>query len=153
VRSARRLSPDRGVPRPALLVVSERAREIALRLALGAAPRQVMRLVMTGAARLLAGGLVLGMALTTAADRVLRGVVFAASPLDVPALAAAAATLAIAATVAVAGPAFKAARIEPIDALRASELFRGSYFLVLSSIRLDHCLKAACSMARVYATL
>jgi ABC-type antimicrobial peptide transport system permease subunit len=40
------------------------------------------------------------------------------SPLDVPALAAAAVTLAIVSALAVAGPALKAARISPLDALR-----------------------------------
>ena len=101
-----------------MLVVSERAREMAVRLAIGAAPRQVIGLVMSGAGRLLAGGIVLGIVLTAAADRVLRGVVFGVSPLDIRALAAAAVTLAIVSLVAVAGPALKAARIAPIEALR-----------------------------------
>jgi hypothetical protein len=101
-----------------MLVVSDRAREMAVRLAVGAAPRQVIRIVMTGAGRLIAGGIVLGIALTAAADRVLRGVLFAVSPLDAPALAAAAMTLAIVSALAVAGPALKAARIAPIEALR-----------------------------------
>jgi putative ABC transport system permease protein len=102
-----------------MLVVSERAREIAVRLAIGAAPRQMMSLVMGGAGRLLAGGIVLGVLLTAAADRVLRGVLFGVSPLDARALAAAALTLAAVAVIAVAGPAFKAARIAPIEALKA----------------------------------
>ena len=101
-----------------MLVVSERAREMAVRLAIGAAPRQVIGLVMSGAGRLLAGGIVLGIVLTAAADRVLRGVVFGVSPLDIRALAAAAVTLALVSLVAVAGPALKAARIAPIEALR-----------------------------------
>ena len=101
-----------------MLVVSERGREMAVRLAFGAAPRQMIALVMSGAGRLLAGGIVLGIALTAAADRVLRGVLFGVSPLDARALAAAVLTLAIVSVVAVAGPALKAARIAPIDALR-----------------------------------
>jgi ABC-type antimicrobial peptide transport system permease subunit len=103
-----------------MLVVSERAREMAVRLAIGASPRQVVQLVMTGAARLLAGGIVTGILLTAAADRLLRRVVFGVSPLDAPALLVAALTLAIVAAIAVAGPALKAARIAPIDALRGS---------------------------------
>jgi putative ABC transport system permease protein len=91
---------------------------MAVRLAMGAAPSEMIRLVMTGAGRLLASGIVLGLALTAGADRVLRGVLFAASPLDAPTLAVAAATLAIVSAVAVAGPALRAARISPIDALR-----------------------------------
>ncbi|MCA1560202.1 MAG: hypothetical protein LC753_17055 [Acidobacteria bacterium] len=85
---------------------------------LGAAPGQLVRLVMSGAARLLGGGIVVGIVLTTAADRVLRGVSFAVSPLDVPALAAAVLTLAMVSAIAVARPALRAARIAPIEALR-----------------------------------
>ena len=101
-----------------MLVVSERSREMAVRLAIGAEPRQLVQLVMAGAGRLLAGGIVTGIVLTAVADRVLRGVLFGVSPLDARALAAAALTLAIVSAVAVAGPAIKAARIAPIDALK-----------------------------------
>jgi predicted permease len=101
-----------------MLVVSERAREIAVRLAVGAAPHEMIRLVMLGAGRLMAGGIVLGLALTLAADRLLRTVLFGVTTLDASALASAALTLAIVAIIAVAGPALKAARIAPIEALR-----------------------------------
>ena len=101
-----------------MLMVSERAREMAVRLAIGAEPRQLVQLVMAGAGRLLAGGIVLGTVLTAAADRLLRGTLFGVSPLDAGALAAAALTLAIVSALAVAGPAIKAARIAPIDALK-----------------------------------
>jgi hypothetical protein len=100
-----------------MLLVSERAREMAVRLAIGATPRELFQLVMTGAGRLLAGGLLLGIALTAAVDRALSGVVVEAG-IDLTALAVAAATLAIISTIAVAGPALRAARIAPIDALR-----------------------------------
>src|SRR4029453_7661068 len=50
-----------------MLVVSERAREMAVRLAIGAAPSQMIGLVMSGAGRLLAGGIVLGIFLSAAA--------------------------------------------------------------------------------------
>ncbi len=99
-------------------MVSERAREMAVRLAIGAEPRQLVQLVMAGAGRLMAGGIVLGTVLTVAADRLLRGTLFGVSALDAGALAAAALTLAIVSALAVAGPAIKAARIAPIDALK-----------------------------------
>jgi putative ABC transport system permease protein len=102
-----------------MLLVADRARELAVRLAVGASPQQVVRLVLAGAGRLLALGIVLGVALTAAADRVLRGVLFAVSPLDVPALGAAVLILAVVAAFAVTGPALRAARIAPVDALRA----------------------------------
>jgi putative ABC transport system permease protein len=101
-----------------MLVVSESVREIAVRLAIGAAPRQVMRLVLSGAGRLLLTGLVIGIVLTAGADRLLRGVLFGVSPLDIPALAAAIVTIAVVSLLAVAGPALRAARIAPIEALR-----------------------------------
>ncbi|HSC29920.1 MAG TPA: FtsX-like permease family protein, partial [Vicinamibacterales bacterium] len=102
-----------------MLLVSERAREMAVRLAVGAAPRQMVALVMAGAGRLLAGGIVLGIALTAASDRVLRGVLFGVTPLDADVLAAAAVILAIVSAAAVTGPALRASRVDPIDALRA----------------------------------
>ena len=101
-----------------MLMVSDRTRELAVRLAVGASPQQLVALVFGGAGRLLAAGIVLGVLLTIAADRFLRGLLFGVSPLDVRALAAAALTLAIVAAIAVAGPAFRAARISPTEALR-----------------------------------
>jgi putative ABC transport system permease protein len=101
-----------------MLVVSERSRELAVRLAIGAEPRQMIQLVLVGAGRLLAIGLILGVGLTAAADRVLRGVLFGVSAVDGGALAAAAATLAVVSFLAVAGPAFRAARVPPLDALK-----------------------------------
>ena len=101
-----------------MLVVTERSREMAVRLAIGAAPRQIVRLITLGAGRLLASGIALGLVLTLGADRVLRGMLSGASAFDAPALAAAALTLAFASAVAIAAPALRAARIAPIDALR-----------------------------------
>jgi predicted permease len=101
-----------------MLVVSEGVREIAVRLAIGAAPQQVMRLVLAGAFRLLAAGIVVGIALTAAADRLLRGVLFGVSQFDPSALAATIFTIALVSAIAVAGPAFAASRIAPIEVLR-----------------------------------
>ena len=101
-----------------MLVVSERAREIAVRLAIGAAPLEMIRMVVAGAGRLLAAGLLLGLVLTAAADRVLRGVLSGVSPLDASALATAVLILSVVALLAVAAPAIKAARVAPLDALR-----------------------------------
>ena len=100
------------------LIVAGRAREMAVRLAIGAAPGQVIALVAVGAARLLVAGLVLGLALSIAADRMLRNLLFGAAGLDAATLAAATGVLALVSIVAVAGPALKAARITPVSALR-----------------------------------
>ena len=87
-------------------------------LAIGAEPRQMIQLVLSAAGRLLGTGLVLGVALTAAADRFFRGVVFGVSAVDGRALAAAAVTLAVVSLLAVVGPAIRAARIAPLEALR-----------------------------------
>ena len=100
------------------LVVSDRTREIAVRLAVGASPGEMIRLVAAAAARLLAGGIVLGVLLTAAADRVLRGVLFGVTSFDAGALAASAAVIATVAMAAVAAPAIRAARVAPTRALR-----------------------------------
>jgi hypothetical protein len=75
-------------------------------------------MVMSSAGRLLAIGIIAGVLLTAAADRVLRSLLSGVGALDVPALAAAALTLAVVAAFAVAGPALKAARVEPTEVLR-----------------------------------
>ena len=101
-----------------MLVVSDRRREIAVRLAIGASPAGMIRLIAAAAGRLLAGGLVLGIVITAAADRVLRGVLFGVTSFDAGALATSAAVIAAVAMAAVAAPALRAARTAPTDALR-----------------------------------
>ena len=101
-----------------MLVVSDRTREIAVRLAIGASPGEMIRLVAASAGRLLASGIGLGIVLTAAADRALRGLLFGVTSFDAGALAASAALIAAVAMAAVAAPAIRAARIAPTDALR-----------------------------------
>ncbi|HET7216656.1 MAG TPA: FtsX-like permease family protein, partial [Vicinamibacterales bacterium] len=102
-----------------MLVVSDRTREIAVRLAVGASPGEIIRLIATAAARLMAGGIVLGVLLTAAADRVLRGVLFGVTSFDAGALAVSAGVIITVSMAAVAAPAIRAARVAPTDALRA----------------------------------
>jgi ABC-type antimicrobial peptide transport system permease subunit len=101
-----------------MLVVSERAREMAVRLAIGAEPRQLVHLVLAGAGRLLAAGIAVGVGLTAAVDRLFRGLLFGVSSVDPLALGAAAVMLVLAALIAIAGPAWRAARMAPTEALR-----------------------------------
>jgi hypothetical protein len=102
-----------------MLVVTERGREMAVRLAVGATPGGLVRLVIRDAGRLLASGLVLGVGLTAAADRALRGLWSGMSPLDPSSVGIAALTLACVSVMAVAAPALRAARVAPMDVLRA----------------------------------
>jgi ABC-type antimicrobial peptide transport system permease subunit len=101
-----------------MLIVADRARELAVRLAMGAAPGQIVALVFGGAGRLLAAGIMLGLVISVAANRLLRGLLFEAGALDPVTLAVATAILGIVAMVAIAGPAVRAARITPVSALR-----------------------------------
>ena len=99
--------------------VAQRTREIGVRMALGATRSKVVTMVMRNACVLLAVGLLLGGAgawwLRSAAEKFL----FRLEPGDPRAFAAALLTLSIAALVASAIPARRAASIDPMDALRS----------------------------------
>ncbi len=101
-----------------MLVVSERSREMAVRLAIGAEPLQVMRLVLTGAGRLLMAGIVLGLLLTVAASRVMQGLLHGVSATDPTAIVTAIAMLVIVGGLATAIPARRASRVDPAKLLR-----------------------------------
>jgi putative ABC transport system permease protein len=101
-----------------MLLVSERSRELGVRIALGAAPLQVVGLVVSGAARLLACGVAAGLVLTIAAARVLQAVLFGVTALDGPTLATAVLVLTAVALTATALPARRAGAIDPIEAMR-----------------------------------
>jgi ABC-type antimicrobial peptide transport system permease subunit len=99
--------------------VSQRTREIGLRLALGAERRTVYELILGEAGRLVLAGLVIGAGASIAAGFLMRTVLFGTEPWDVPTLAGVAVVLAVAALVASFIPARRAASVNPIDALRA----------------------------------
>jgi len=100
-------------------VVSLRTREMAVRLALGAQPVQVRRLVSRQAMGVAAGGVVVGLAAAVTITRVLRAILFEVSPTDPASMAAAAVLLATVAAVASWLPARRAARLDPAQALRS----------------------------------
>ena len=100
------------------LIVAARTREIGVRIALGAGRAQILRMIFAGAARLLGAGVVLGLVLTVAAERVMRSVLFEVSPLDALTLAAAVVLLLAVSALASFIPARRAAGIDPLNAIR-----------------------------------
>jgi predicted permease len=98
--------------------VTRRTREIGLRVALGAHPRDVLWLVF-GSTLLLAGtGITAGVGLALACGRVFSSVVYGVSPRDPWTFGAAVVTMTAAAVIAAAWPARRAVRLDPIRALR-----------------------------------
>ncbi|HEY6147602.1 MAG TPA: ABC transporter permease [Thermoanaerobaculia bacterium] len=100
------------------LAVAQRYREIGIRMALGAQSRDVVRLVLSRAARVVAFGGIAGVALALAGARAIRSLLFGVSPGDPLTFAAAAATVLAAALAAAWLPAQRAAKADPVAALR-----------------------------------
>jgi putative ABC transport system permease protein len=94
------------------------ARELAVRLAVGAGPGDLLRLVVANALRVLAIGALLGVALWIPLARLLRGMLFGVGTVDAGTLVAAPALLVLAALAAALLPALRAARTDPAAALR-----------------------------------
>ncbi len=98
--------------------VGSRTREIGVRLALGARPQDVTRMVLGEGAALIATGLALGLAAAWTFARLLRGVLFETPPGDPATYAGVALVLAAAALTATYLPARRAARVEPAEVVR-----------------------------------
>jgi ABC-type antimicrobial peptide transport system permease subunit len=99
--------------------VSLRKREIGIRMALGAAPVGVRRMVARQAVVMAGVGVVVGLAGALALTRALGALLFETSPIDPAALAGSALLLLAVAFVASWAPAGRAARVEPALALRS----------------------------------
>lgn len=99
--------------------VSQRTREIGVRVALGAQAADISRLVFGQGLALTASGLTIGVAAALAATRSLRGMLYGVQPSDPATITAVAIVLGIVALAASFTPARRAARIDPIDALRS----------------------------------
>lgn len=98
-------------------LVARRLREIGIRIALGARPGDVRRLVLRRALLLLAPGLALGAAAALALGRVMEGLLFGVSPGDPVSVLAAAGLLGMVGMLAAWAPAVRAARADPTDLL------------------------------------
>jgi macrolide transport system ATP-binding/permease protein len=99
--------------------VSQRTREVGIRMALGADRVSVYRLILKEAVWLTVAGIAIGLACSVAAGTLMRGLLFGVRAWDVPTLAAVAGVLGGAALLASYIPARRAASINPVEALRA----------------------------------
>ena len=100
-------------------LVTQRTRDIGVRMALGAAPADISRQVVSEAGRWIAAGAVLGCALAWAATRALEAQLYGVASHDPLSWIAALAVLGAALLVAVLLPAARAARVDPMESLRA----------------------------------
>jgi putative ABC transport system permease protein len=98
--------------------VGQRTREIGVRMALGAHPRDVVAMIVRHGSILAGVGLVIGMAAAIGAGRLLRSVLYEVSPLDPASFAAVALVLAGVGAIACWLPSRRATRIDPAMALR-----------------------------------
>jgi ABC-type antimicrobial peptide transport system permease subunit len=99
-------------------LVAERRREIGIRVALGAGPRNIRRLVMADAWMIVGIGLVAGVPAAMAASRFAQGMLYGVAPAAPHVLVIAALALAMAAITATIVPAWRANRIDPAVTLR-----------------------------------
>jgi predicted lysophospholipase L1 biosynthesis ABC-type transport system permease subunit len=98
--------------------VSRRAREIGIRMAIGARPGQVLRFVFGRIGTLVTAGALAGLALGVAGARVLAGIVYQASSRDPIVIGAAVLSITLVALAAALGPARRALNVDPVQSLR-----------------------------------
>jgi ABC-type antimicrobial peptide transport system permease subunit len=98
--------------------VAVRGREFAIRMALGSHPRGVLALVLRQAMRMVTLGFIVGTGLAWLATRLLQTQFFGARGLDVYAFAGSSALLIVVMLLASAVPAIRAARVDPVAALK-----------------------------------
>jgi putative ABC transport system permease protein len=96
-----------------------RTREIGVRLALGASPRSVRRMVLRHGVLVTVTGLALGLVAALALRRLATPLLFGVAPADPPTMLAAAVLLLLIGVVATWLPARRAARLDPVRALRS----------------------------------
>jgi putative ABC transport system permease protein len=99
--------------------VQQRWREFGVRIALGATTGDVLTLVLASAGRLVLTGAVIGLALATVSARMISTFLFGVAPLDPMTFGAVAIVLAVTSALAVAAPALRAARVDPVVASRS----------------------------------
>jgi ABC-type antimicrobial peptide transport system permease subunit len=100
-------------------VVSQRRREIGIRIALGAQPARVKNMYLKHGLGLAAVGILVGLAAAVALTRYMESLLFGVTPLDVPTYGVALAVILIAAALANYLPARRAATISPAETLKS----------------------------------
>jgi len=99
--------------------VAQRTRELGIRIAVGATDRNILILVLSQAAKLVAGGVVVGMLAAAGTTKLLRSMLFETTPTDQGTFLVVPIVLAVVATIASLVPAFRATRTDPIIVIRA----------------------------------
>jgi putative ABC transport system permease protein len=98
--------------------VHQRTRDFGVRRALGATTAEIFRQTAGGAIGVIGAGTVIGLLLSAMLGRLLATMLFGVQPLDPPTFAAVSIVLTITAAAAAAGPAWRAACVDPARALR-----------------------------------
>jgi putative ABC transport system permease protein len=98
--------------------VSQRVPEIGVRMALGASPAEILRMTIRDGLRLAIPGILLGVAIALAATRMARAVLFNVSPTDPASYAVVTMSVMLVALLACYLPARRAARVDPLSAIR-----------------------------------
>jgi putative ABC transport system permease protein len=98
--------------------VQQRQREIGVRIALGATSGRVMWVVFRDAGRMIATGAIVGMVLAGFSGRLVAALLFDVHPLDPLTFMSVPVVILLTAIIAAAAPAWRASRINPVDAFR-----------------------------------
>jgi predicted permease len=98
--------------------VAQRTRELGIRMALGAEPKDVLRLIMSNGLRLTLAGTFAGLVLSMLAARAIASLLFAVKPTDLSTFLSVGTVLMVAALCASYVPARRAVRLDPVVALR-----------------------------------
>jgi predicted permease len=99
-------------------MVARRRNEIGVRIALGAGQQRVVRMVLGEVGRIVAAGVVIGVALSLAATRLVASFLYEVKPNDPATIIGSIVLLAAVGVAAAALPAWRAARLDPVEALR-----------------------------------